>query len=310
MQGLDCLPTFLIPAYPRESDGLMAVSEKDFRELSSAVAEIKGSWNAMRGFAAASVIVGLAASGWCWHLGNKVTAIEQQLADGGSTKLVAELKAPKSPEQLQANLTTVSGQLQTARVEGKEPDHAKLATLSGALSQVVQHHPDLPEAWQAAIQLVDYKFQAPIRATSLPDCLDTLPPNNEETDRLYTPTGQVDYPNFSGPQTQGWMSHVFLAHCQLNLDDNGDFDSTSVGKFFQKVRAHHPQATLFVLVLNDAHITYSGGKMLPMSGIQFTNCTFEFKPPSGVPSKISQSITTQLLAADTSQGTIQLPTGL
>jgi hypothetical protein len=106
------------------------------------------------------------------------------------------------------------------------------------------------------------------------------------------------------------MSHVFLGHCSLSLDDDGNFSSTPVGRFFDRVKKHHPQATLFFLVINNAHISYSGGKMLPVSGIQFVNCSFEFKPPNGLPNKFSQSITSQLLAENPSQGTIQLPIGM
>jgi hypothetical protein len=198
-------------------------------------------------------------------------------------------------------------QLQDLKVS---PDAAYLMQSTTLLQNVVSVHSDLPETWQAAVQMVDYKFQASASVSTLPNCLDTVVPNAQEVDSIVTPTGAVDYPSFSGPQSPNWMAHLYLGHCTLSLDDNGDFYSTSAGAFFQKVKEHHPQASFFFLVISDAHITYSGGKILPVSGIQFTNCTFDFKQPSGVPSKLSQSMTTQLLAANTSYGTIQLPAGI
>ena len=248
---------------------------------------------------------------WGWFVTTNVIAIKQQLADGGNKQIVTELTFPKSQQQLQANLSTVVAQVQTARAEGKAPNATKVTSLSSAVAEVVQRNSELPEAWQAAMQLVDYKYQLKLgTSTNLPNCLDTLSPGNAEVDRLRTSDGgTVDYPNYSGPQTPAWMSHVILGHCTLNLDDDGSFDSTSVGRFFASVRTHHPQATMFFLVMNDAHVTYSGGKMLPITGVTFTNRTFEVTSPSKLPNRLTRAMTLQLLLAKPKSGEIALPMG-
>lgn len=236
-----------------------------------------------------------------------VGKIQQRIADGGAGPIVQAIEHPKSDEQLAANLSLAAAQIQVARVERREPDATKLKTLEKALASATDTHPNLPETWRAALQLVDYKYESKSTA-ALPNCLDASLDDKSEIDRLQTADGVKDYPNFSGPQTpEGWMSHVLLNNCSLNLDDDGTFDSTSVGKFFEKVRKHHPQATLFYLVLSGAHVTYSGRKMLPISGIQFTDCKFEIKQPEELPSKWARALTAQLVTTDIKEGEVQIP---
>ena len=63
-------------------------------------------------------------------------------------------------QQLQAALATVTAQVQTARADGKAPDEEKVKALASAVSHVVQHKPDSPEAWQTAAALVSYRAVA------------------------------------------------------------------------------------------------------------------------------------------------------
>jgi hypothetical protein len=204
------------------------------------------------------------------------------------------------------NLPEIANDLAVARNQNAKTQPQVIDSLSKKMLQI---QPSVAGYWPAVVQLVDYKYQSTKTTTTLPNCLDTLIPNSE-IDRQYTSNGVKDYPNFSGPQMRNWMAHMYLGHCVLSLDDDGNFAASPVGKFFEQVKKVHPQANLFFLVMNDAHITYSGGKLLPVSEIDFTNCTFEFKPPATLPNKVSQSMTTQLLAANGSHGTIQLPNGL
>jgi hypothetical protein len=158
----------------------MAISDKTFHSLADSVAEMKGSFAEMKGSfktwgVIASVIStaftfgAIAALGWCWSLASKVTAIQQQLADGGNTKIVAELKSPESTEQLQANLATVAAEVQTARVKGAQPNQ-KTAALSQAVSQVIRREPTIPEVWQAASQLVSFRTVNLVSQKSRPPC--------------------------------------------------------------------------------------------------------------------------------------------
>ena len=103
---------------------------------------------------------------------------------------------------------------------------------------------------------------------------------------------------------------VSASNCQLDLDDDGTFNSTAAAHSFDHIKLLSPDVSFRVLILNNAYIKYSGGKMLPVNEIRFTNCSFEIKPSVGTPDKRGQSITTQLLTADTFKGDIQLPYGI
>ena len=79
---------------------------------------------------------------WAWFITNNVIAIKQQLADDGNKQIVAELTNPESPQQLQANLSTVVAQVRSVRVNGKKPDPKKIAGLSNAVAQVIRQDLD------------------------------------------------------------------------------------------------------------------------------------------------------------------------
>ena len=300
-----------------ETDDIVALNEQDrawIRETIQTAHKAHG-WSKFTRFikdwsgtSAAVAIILFVATQWTGYVefrtqtNGRLTEIEKQL-----TRLNLATSASLSPGSFASNLQQLGTDIRQAQEK-------KVDITGGILNDLQQKLIGTDSGaqgyWPTAVQLVDYKYRASASVSKPRNCLDTVSPDAPEVDRLTTNTGVVDYPSFSGPQTPGWMAHLMLGNCNLNLDDNGDFYSTSAGKFFQRVKEHHPQASLFFLVLNNAHITYSGGKMLPVSGIQFTNCTFEFKPPTGIPSKLTQSITTQLLAANAYQGTIQLQTGL
>lgn len=240
-----------------------------------------------------------------------IQAIKQNAKDRGND-IVRNIETPASSAQLAANLALAGAQLQVARSEGRNPDPKKLEALQNAIANASQTHPEIPESWQAAVQLVNYKYR-PQSTPALPlqNCLDMAIPG-ANVDRLYglTPGGTAvtDVPGFTDAQAPHWMSHAVLGNCALSLDDDGSFPSSSVGKFFEEVKKHHPNADQFVLVLTNAHITYSGGKLLPVSEIQFKDCSFEFRPPTEIPGKGSQLVMSQLLRANVSEGTLQLPT--
>ncbi len=270
---------------------------------------------------AALSAVALAGSLWLGWLTNrlidvqsKVSELRQMVHDGGLGDIVSQLRNPSSPEHLQASLSTVVAQIQTARANKIRPDEQKLKVLSSALSNVVQRVPENPEAWQAAVQLVDYKFQAlPAGPIALPNCYDywTGMPS-DHTDTIFNQDGTVaERSNNFIPDTGAtWTVHATFHDCSLNIDYIDNFETTNIGRFFTDVKRHHPGADFLGLILTNVHVTYSGGKIIPVSEIQFINCTFEIKKPTDVPNKEVQAIAGQLLTANTSGGTIQLPTGM
>jgi len=263
---------------PLELDDEMAVSEKEFRELSRTVAELVGARNAMRWLPSAAVLFSLAALGWCWHIGNRVTAIAQHLADGGVTNLVAHLESPKSTEQLQAGLSTVIAQVQTARAEGVRPNEKKVASLTQAVSHVVQSDPNLPEAWNAATELISYRSQL-LRSGPEP-----LAPCNLHDIKPEVKTE-------GSPNAVGGLSirpGFYLSNCSLKLEDVPDLTMSaeevpnSLVKFTGKGKVAIP------LYLTDGEITYYGGP-LRYSAFFFINCTFRLQA-NGIPDDSAQKL--------------------
>jgi hypothetical protein len=240
-----------------------------------------------------------------------IQAIKQNAKDHGG-EIVENIANPKGDAQLAANLALAGAQIQVARSENRPSDPRKLQQLQSVIAKAAETHPNVPEAWQAAAQLVSYRYQAmdvPL-ATQLPDCLDTVVPGRN-IDRVTQLDGSVvAEPGFTTSQAPKWMAHVILANCSLNLDDDGTFSRTSVGKFFEEVKKHHPNADFFSIVLSHVRITYSGGKMLPVSEIRYQDCVFEVKQSSGMPSIRSRALTNQLLTANLLDGTILLPSGV
>ena len=102
-----------------------------------------------------------------------IKALKQSAKDHGA-EIVQGIEHPKSTDQLVGSLMLASGQLQLARSEHRKPDPEKLVSLQNAIVKASRDNPDLPSTWEAAVQLVDYKFQSQSTASelsSLPDCL-------------------------------------------------------------------------------------------------------------------------------------------
>jgi hypothetical protein len=242
--------------------------------------------------------------GWGAYITMNVIAMKQQLADGGNTKLVTELKAPKSPDQLRANLSMVSAQIQTAKANGTKPDAKKVQALSTALSQVVQRDPELPEAWQTAFQLVSYRFQ-----------LAQIPPDSELRNCLDAPKSLTEFAGTLREEGDNVAKHrpghfqLVSSNCVLNLDSNSAFESTSGWQFFREVNERAPGNGVHFDLFN-AIVTYSGNGLIPFDGLKCTNCVFELKPSSAIPPRRGQALTDQLLTADLSKVDVNLRSGL
>jgi hypothetical protein len=288
------------------------VTQQEFRTLSDSVSRISGSFSTWKWLSALATTAVIGAVTWSVHIGNKVTAIEQSLSDSG-VKLVAELKSPQSPEQLQTNLIKVTAQIETAKVEGKLPDQSKVLSLSNVLSGIVKSNPDMPSAWNAAMQLVNYRFESSAKdISSLPDCLNLpLTGVRPEAQGPSGPDGIPTHHPFNGPPiARKWEGMVAAQNCRLDLDDNGNFASSQAEKDFDDAKRHNSGINYYILEVTNAYITYKGGKLLPINEIRFKNCSFQIEPSFDVPDKRRQSITQQLLEAKNNEGAIQLPIGM
>lgn len=291
MQILDLPINVCAFARPPESDAGMPMSERDFkrlstefsnlsqevRELSNSVSAIQtrlGMWGKIFGFvASAALAVSLVALGWCYHIGIKVAVIES----GGNTKLVTQLEAPKSSQQLQAALATVTAQVQTARADGKAPDEKKVKTLASAVAQVVQHKPDLPEAWQTAAALVSYRAVAskPIEPKECTTQLKILQAAITRDSQKITYYGEA------------------YEDCTVILD------GASISEVFRNVpnSMHIPPGAPSILKFTHVHVIYRGGTIPPANLLIFLSCTFEFQLNTQ-PQPSGQELTQTLLTAN------------
>jgi hypothetical protein len=158
---------------------------------------------------------------------------------------------------------------------------------------------------------VDYKFQPQKDTpTNSPDCLDNVAETDGEASekQVRNPDGSIKYswgPSIPGLPT---TSVVFVSNCVLNLDDDGSFFSTKAGRDFMADKMRSPPAKSLILIAVNAHIKYSGGKIIPINELRFKGCSFDIKPASDLPTKTGQKLTKELLAASPSQGELQLPT--
>jgi hypothetical protein len=219
--------------------------------------------------------------GWVWFITSNVIAMKQQLADGGNTKLVAELKEPKSPDQLRASLNTVIAQVQTAQAAGKMPDANKAQALSTAISQVVQKNPQLPEAWNAAAELVSYKtlILHPKRAHLAPCIVENAKPELKAV------------PGMMGTQYAGY----FFSNCSLNLETIPP-PTLRKGDIPKDFPIQGANITIPV-ILTDGEVIYEGGAIAPDASFLFENCAFYIKP-DGDPSAPEKSILRAALEND------------
>lgn len=264
----------------------MPVSDKQFRELSESVATLKaevGVWVRVAcALASLATVVGGAALGWCFHISGQVTAIAQQLKDGGNPSLVAQIKAPASPAQLKANLSTVVAQVETAKANNKPPEPAKVEALSHAVSAVVKRDPSLPEGWQAASALVS--FRPASNDVLLPPSLTALVGGPKPNDAdCFTKKLEVIPPP---PIPAGQPANVVLSDCTLRMDAPADFlkamdrDTPGGGGAFFAFEGVN-------LTLVRVHLVYRGGPLIQPDKVVMYGCTFDFDldkqpPPRGV----------------------------
>jgi hypothetical protein len=205
---------------------------------------------------------------WAAYITINVISMKQSMVDGGNTKLVADLRAPKSPQQLQANLSTVIAQVQNARLAGKPPNPKNIEAVSIALADVVRKQPDVPEGWNAAAQIISYRSSR-MFPSSKPDC---------ETELNPPPPAMLK----NQTKATEW---IYLHDCTLHLDnliswrDKNDKTLTSIA-----------------FTCNDVEIVYRGGPILPITSLQLVHCTFDFQI-NNEPPPPARRLTEALLAA-------------
>jgi hypothetical protein len=249
------------------------------------------------GFSGAALLAGLGALSWCYHLGTKVAVIES----GGDTKLVTELKTPKSHEQLRANLSMVTPQVETARANGIKPNTKKAKALSDALSLVIKRDPDIPQVWQAASELISYRYSFS-EGVELPPEIARMfgspVPNSgncfEQQRKLLIP------PPAAGPPL---LNILTWNDCTLRLDDIEGYENSLA---VQLSKQHNASPVPIRLALVRVKIVYHGGPIIPIVGMQTFGCEFEFEVPT-VPPVRARQLLEAILAEDSTNPNIAIP---
>jgi hypothetical protein len=304
-QGLlDELDSYLPPQIEDEED---MPTDKQTLDLHTRVAKIEGSLTSLKGLVVLLFPILIGFGYYVGRLGERVSHLEGEKGDPlGAT--IRGIESPGSRQQLDANLALLTGQILVDQVEGRKPKSENLIKISSAVKVASDNSPDDPEVWRAAMQLVDYKFQTrPVPSLPLPNCFEMA---MQQTDDLYRNRQGA----FIGeaPHTPGGATgELFnVSNCEVDLDDDGNFNSTVLGKIIERDKNEDPTLREFALRISNARIKYSGGKLLPFSFIEWSNCTFEPKPMNGIPSKSVQSFTSQLLTANIAEGKIQFQSGI
>lgn len=230
-------------------------------------------------------------SGYLYLQHGDIRAIKQSIADHGLGQIVSDLNAPKSPAQLQASLSTVVAQVQTARADGKAPNKEKVAALSSALSDVVQKNPTLPEAWKAASELISYRTSEAIASSSAqcdgPESIGSIDPNDH-----------FDPNNITIPV-------AVYRNCTMDIGDIAGYQN---GKLSNAVRSIGKKDVYFTLALDHVHVIYRGGPVIPVALFVFSNCSFDFQL-NGPPPPQGERITKTLLASENPENVRVKPLG-
>jgi hypothetical protein len=264
---------------------------KDWFPAAAVVALLIFAWNKSSDFTAFTV-----------KTNDRLEQIEKTLARQNLTST-----ATLSTGAFASNLPQLAVDIKTAREKQITVSAGVIKDLSQKLLETSSGEHGY---WLAAVQFVDFKYLPRQGSGSLPKCQTLsstpLPP-------------QEEIRNFDGSITKipgqpfppaNWVAKAELLNCVLDLDDNGDWASTSVGRQFQEVKKANPNVSRYVLDLTNVLIKYSGGKLPPVDEIRFTNCWFELPTPADTPNKETQRITTQLLEAERYQGKVNLQSGI
>jgi hypothetical protein len=189
----------------------------------------------------------------------------------------------------------VDAALQQLRNASVTPDQNKLKNSSQLLSKLISVHPELPEVWQTASELISYRSEPQSTTTiqNLGNCVDrpwtvlTPPPPNP------LPPGKL-------------LDGVMYHDCTLVIDDLPAFMNGPAGRGLLLAQIKAPGRVYLSLILQNVHVVYRGGEILPAFLMIFQNCTFGWDIPRTVPPSNGRHLTSGLLAADLSNFRIQL----
>ena len=219
---------------------------------------------------------------WAFHISSQITAVRQQLSDGGNKALVAALEQPNSLPQLRADLNLVSAQTRAAAANRDRIDEQKIKALKLAVRVVLQRTPEVVEGWEAASDLMNLSTtsMSPVPKQS---CFDKRLPLNFA--KFYTP----DQPN---------TLYLKLADCALNLNDVEGLQRSLLTNFIGRVPP--PASAISSLTIELKRVEVSGDisrPMIPFAYMILRDCNFQVLA-SGLPTDKGRLLTASALTAE------------
>ena len=277
----------------------MTATEKRFGEVSEklgAIADRVTKLETLVNRVAPILGVGLLSwLGWLsvtvYGLSGDVRAIKQALVDKQVTNIVSQLQNPGSPEKLQAALSTVIAEVQTARANNLPPNPKTVMVLTKAVSQAVERNPDDITAWQAASELILFRPRAAgPRSEDLPPELLRIQPSGGGGDCFQ---GARESMVFNHPPTDGVFREETIYHdCTMDLGDLQGFARKNAAL---QIEEHFPGVAVeYHLRLLRVAVRYSGGPVIPVASLKAYDCTFNLVIRS-FPTLPGQNFIAQLL---------------
>lgn len=239
-----------------------------------------------------------------WHIYQK-RSYEKQFGEiGASLRLLTETVAPQLLQAVDENLRAVMSEpatqpLQASQALAKvENDTAGLRNLkaklpaqevsqsAALLEEVVSLHPDSPNAWRAAAQMVSYRSDLLITPTERPDCYKTQGPG-------------------------AWDGAVLVRYhdCTLDISNVAEFFAIEPRVLLQGQKFSNGVRYLVTVELVNGTVSYSGGQMIQIAKLICQNCSFDLRSPTNIPPPAGRALSQHLLIADLKDVTVTLPTG-
>lgn len=214
------------------------------------------------------------------ELNSKLNTLQPFIQDLVQKEMTRASAMPR-PE-FKKELPKITHALTAARNQNVTVQASLVNRVSNQLLGLEQH--PTPEFWQAASALISYRNQPP-KQVALPNCGKT------------TPTLSVTTPVPLTRTLQGYGEGLEYRNCTIVLDDANDIATSHLWVVeHRSMQEDWRSGKQFTLTLENVHVIYRGGTIIPADVIVFKSCTFEFDVNATPPAR-AQSFTQLLLAS-------------
>jgi hypothetical protein len=226
-----------------------------------------------------------------FNMHGDISAIKQAEKING-TEIVNRLEKPSSIDQLKHDLEVTSAKLELQKLTVNPKTKVEPSSFKGldaALLQVTKSPPDLPQAWNAAAQLISYKSATLTPTpTSLPPC---------DVGHMKVEQRVSHFPN-GGIQV---LFGYFFANCTLTLEDLPPQPQPPKDRFTVAFPIVH---------LDDGVVVYRGGPLTEGNdSFIFNNCRFDIGASAVPPRPVQDLLEAALKQGDLQKVEVNLPAG-